>query len=257
MGLAKRIGKSERLRGLLCWLGSLYIRLVFRTGRWQVVGGELPNRLWDQGKPFILAFWHGRILMMPYSWRSSVPIHMLISHHRDGQLIANTVAHFGIHTVAGSSSRGGSAAMRSMLKALKTGECVGITPDGPRGPRMRASAGIVTVARLSGCPVIPATFAASRCRVLGSWDRFALALPFARGVFVWGEPIEVPRGADAAEQEACRLRIEDGLNTITAKAEALVGGQAPDPADWPVGRHPFDQGQAGQGQAGQGQAGAA
>jgi len=229
MSWVKRLGKSETLRGLLCWLGALYIRLVAATGRWRVVEGGPAAALWDQGQPFILAFWHGRILMMPHIWRRGTPIHMLISQHRDGQLIARTVSHFGINTVAGSTSRGGGAALRSMLKALKAGQCVGITPDGPRGPRMRASAGIVAVARLSGCPVLPATWSANRRRLLGSWDRFAVALPFARGELVWGEPIHVPADADAAALEAARQRIEDSLNALTAAADARMGVPSPLP----------------------------
>lgn len=231
MGLAKRIGKSEGLRGLLCWLGSLYIRLVFLTGRWSVVNGGHAQALWDRNSPFILAFWHGRILMMPKSWRASVPIHMLISQHRDGQLIARTVSHFGIDTVQGSTTRGGSAALRAMLKFLKNGECVGITPDGPKGPRMRASDGIVAVARLAGVPILPATFATSRRKLLGSWDRFAVALPFSRGVFVWGDPIGVPKESDEAAMEAARRAVEDSLNAITRDADARMGQATPDPAE--------------------------
>jgi len=230
MGFAKRLGRSDRLRGFLCWLAALYIRLVHATGRWEVVGGDAPTAMWDQGKPFILAFWHGRILMMPKCWRRSAAIHMLISQHRDGQLIARSVAHFGIHWLAGSTTRGGSQALRAMLKALKAGECVGITPDGPKGPRMRASAGIVNVARLSGCPIIPATFAASRRSVLGSWDRFVVAKPFAKGVFVWGRPITVPRDADEAVLEACRLAVEDELNAITRAADQRMAMPLIEPA---------------------------
>ena len=231
MGLAKRIGKSEGLRGLLCWLGSLYIRFVYLTGRWSVVNGGPAQDLWDHGKPFILAFWHGRILMMPKSWRRAVPIHMLISQHRDGQLIARTVSHFGIDTVAGSTTRGGSAALRAMLKFLKNGECVGITPDGPKGPRMRASDGIISVAKLAGVPILPATFATSRRKLLRSWDRFAVALPFSSGVFVWGEPITVPRDADEAGLDALRLKVEASLNAITRQADSQVGQDTPDPAE--------------------------
>ncbi len=231
MSWAKRIGKSEELRGLLCWLGSLYIRFVFLTGRWQVVNGGHADALWDRNSPFILAFWHGRILMMPKSWRSSVPIHMLISQHRDGQLIARTVSHFGIDTVQGSTTRGGSAALRAMLKFLKSGECVGITPDGPKGPRMRASDGIVAVARLAGVPILPATFATSRRKLLGSWDRFAVALPFSRGVFVWGDPIGVPKESDEAAMETARRAVEDSLNAITRDADARMGQTTPDPAE--------------------------
>jgi lysophospholipid acyltransferase (LPLAT)-like uncharacterized protein len=223
MGLLKRIGYNERFRGLMCWLGALYIRLVHATGRWTVIGGDAPAQAWDSGRPFILAFWHGRILMMPKSWRAGVPINMLISHHRDGQLIARTVSHFGISWLAGSSTHGGSAALRTMLKVLKAGECVGITPDGPKGPRMRATLGIVNAARLSGCPIIPATFGVRRRRVLNSWDRFIVALPFSRGVFVWGAPISVPRDADQATLEQIRQTVESELNRITDQADAWSG----------------------------------
>jgi lysophospholipid acyltransferase (LPLAT)-like uncharacterized protein len=227
MGLAKRIGKSERLRGALCWIAAQYIRLVWATGRWQVVGGDIPARYWDQGKPFILAFWHGRLLMMPQSWRRAMPINMLISGHRDGQLIARTVGHFGIRTIEGSTTRGGATALRAMMKALKAGECIGITPDGPRGPRMRASDGIVAVARLSGCPVIPATYSAAGAKRLGSWDRFLIPRPFSKGVIVWGEPITVARDADEAE---ARRTIEDAMNAQAAEADRRMGADPVLPA---------------------------
>lgn len=227
MGLAKRIGKNESIRGALCWLVSLYIRLVHATGRWQVVRGEIPAAFWDQNRPFILAFWHGRLLMMPKSWRAGKPIHMLISQHRDGQLIARTVAHFGIRTAEGSSTRGGSGALRTMLKALKAGEYVGITPDGPKGPRMRASEGVVAVARMSGCPVIPATYSASPRKTLRSWDRFLVPRPFGTGVFVWGEPIEI--GKDDDPEEA-RRKVEAAMNALADEADFLAGVEKVDPA---------------------------
>ncbi|MEO5336115.1 MAG: lysophospholipid acyltransferase family protein [Magnetospirillum sp. WYHS-4] len=229
MSLLKRVLKSEGFRRFVCWLGAQYIRFVHAGGRWRVVRGEVPRAFWDRGEPFILCFWHGRILMMPYCWDRTKPIHMLISQHRDGRLISHTVSHFGIHTVAGSSSKGGLEALRTMLKKLKGGECVGITPDGPRGPRMRASDGIVAVARLSGAAVIPCTFSAAKGRLLGSWDRFLVAAPFSAGTFVWGEPIRVARDADAATQEQARLAIEAALNTITAEADALCGKASVEP----------------------------
>lgn len=219
----KRILANDAVRGFLCWLGSLYIRLVFATGRWTVVGGDIPRRLWDSGRPFILCFWHGRLLMMPYCWDRTHPIHMLISEHRDGRIIARTVGHFGIETVVGSKGRSGAAALRAMLGLLKAGDCVGITPDGPRGPRMRASDGIVTVARLSGAPIVPASFGVSRRRLLSSWDRFLVALPLTRGVVVWGQPIEVPRDADVKALETARAEVERTLNAITADADARFG----------------------------------
>jgi len=230
VSIAKRLSRNEGLRALLCAIAALYIRLVRASGRWRVVGAEHPAAFWDAGRPFILAFWHGRLLMMPYCWRRGVAMNMLISRHPDGRLIARTIGHFGLGAVAGSSGKGGRAALREILRAIGRGECVGITPDGPRGPRMRASPGVVDIARLSGVPVLPAAFATSRRKVLGSWDRFVVPLPFSRGVFVWGAPIAVPRNADAGAREAARRQVEDGLNAVTAEADRLVGQATIDPA---------------------------
>ena len=232
MGIVKQLSRGEAVRGLVCGLVAQYIRLVYHTSRWQVAGGEVPARLWDENKPFILAFWHGRLLMMPYCWRRGVPMNMLISQHRDGEFIARTIGHFGLGTVRGSPKKGGAQALRVMVRQNKAGEYVGITPDGPRGPRMRASTGIVTVARLAGVPVVPVSTATSRRRVLGSWDRFLVALPWSRGAFVWGAPVRIARDADEAALEAARREIEDQLNAISAEADRLCGHE-------PIGPEPL------------------
>src|SRR3954447_24980028 len=155
----RHLFRSEGLRRLLCWVIQLYIRFVYRTNRWSAEGGDIPHRLRESGRPFILAFWHGRLLMIPMAWQRLAPMHMLISAHRDGRIIADAVTYFGVHSIAGSTRRGGSAALRLMLKRLHDGDCVGIPPDGPRGPAMVASAGIVNVARLAGMPIVPIVFA--------------------------------------------------------------------------------------------------
>jgi hypothetical protein len=193
------------------------------TGRWHVTGSDAAQTLWTKREPFILAFWHGHLLMMPKIWRRDIPINMLISQHRDGELIARTVAHFGIKWVAGSSTRGGGAALRSMLKSLKANECVGITPDGPHGPVAQASDGIVAVARLSGCPIIPAAWSAQSHKQLRSWDRFRIPYPFTQGIFIWGEPIIVPKDADEAAMEQARQRVETALNSLASQADSEMG----------------------------------
>lgn len=229
----KRLTQSDAAHAAACWAGAQLIRLVRATGRWTIVGEEIPESFRRDGRPFILAFWHGRLMMMPYCWRRTDLVKMLISSHRDGRLISGTVRHFAIESVVGSTSKGGAHAMRNLIRLLRDGGVVGITPDGPRGPRMRVGEGTIAVARLSGAPIIPATFSSSRRRVLGSWDRFVLALPFGRGVFLWGEPIEVPRDADEAASERCRLALEEAMNALTARADAMFGQSAIEPA--PVG----------------------
>jgi lysophospholipid acyltransferase (LPLAT)-like uncharacterized protein len=220
---SRGIIRSDALRRALCRVIALYIRFVYATSRWTIEGGEQAARFHRDKRPFILAFWHGRLLMMPMAWPRDVAIHMLISGHRDGRIIADAVGHFGITSIAGSSSRGGLAALRAMVKQLKNGDCVGITPDGPRGPAMQASQGIVAAARLARVPIVPLAYATRRRRVMGTWDRFHLAFPFTEGLHLWGEPIEVPADADDSALERYRQLVEDRLNALGSEADRRMG----------------------------------
>jgi len=223
MGAAKRVVRSDWGRRILCWLVAQYIRLVWWTSRWETEGAEIPGAFWSQQRPFILAFWHGRLLMAPQAWPATHSMNMLISGHADGRIIADAIAHFGLKTIMGSRSKGGLAALRAMVRALAEGENIGVTPDGPRGPLMRASPGIIAAAKLSQAAIIPLTFATTNRVILRSWDRFHVALPFTRGLFLWGEPLFVPKDADAAQLEALRLELEHRMNALTAIADQRCG----------------------------------
>src|SRR5260370_34179428 len=154
----RRLLRSDRLRRVLCWAIHHYIRFVFATNRWQIEGGEVPRRLQAQGRPFILAFWHGRLLMIPMAWRRLAPMHMLISGHRDGRIIADAVRYFGVDSIAGSSNQGGTGALRAMIRYLKASDCVGIPPGGPNRPAMRATPAILIAANISPPPPLPVTY---------------------------------------------------------------------------------------------------
>jgi lysophospholipid acyltransferase (LPLAT)-like uncharacterized protein len=237
----RRLADAPWAQALLAVLVAGYIRLVFATGRWRIVAAEEARQLVDRRQPCIGAFWHGRLLMIPCLWRAMLRqagredllAHSLISRHRDGEVIARTMDRLGFGAVRGSTTRGAAAAMRRILETLENGEYVALAPDGPRGPRMRAQIGAVFLASRAGCPIIPVTFSASRMRVLDSWDRFALPFPFARGEFVWGEPLHVPRDANAGALEAARLELERRLNELTAEADRRHGHApvAPAPAE--------------------------
>ncbi len=226
----RRFLRSIWLQRAAGWVAHCYIRLVYLANRWSVEGDERPRRLTGEGRSFIVAFWHGRLLMMPLAWHRLVPFHMLISAHRDGRIIAGAMTFFGIESIAGSTSSGGTAALRTMLKRLKEGGCVGITPDGPRGPAMTASIGIVNIARLARVPILPLTYATSRRRVLPTWDRFHLALPFGRGVYLWGEPIEIAVDLDEAGLEQARRLVEERMVEMVREADRRVGhAESPSP----------------------------
>ena len=207
----------------LSWLTARYIRLVWHTGRWQIENGDIAAGLVKEGKPFIACFWHGRMLMIPNAWVYPARVSILISYHRDGIFISRTLRHLGVGTIAGSSSRGGSNALIAIVRALKRGEYIGITPDGPRGPRMRVAPGAISAAKLSGAALLPVTFVASRCRVFSSWDRFVLPYPFARGVVRIGDPIQVPRDADERESEHYRQTLERTLIELTMTLDSEFG----------------------------------
>ncbi len=219
----KRLLRNGAVQSALAWLAAQYIRLLLLTTQWTVVCPPDTERCLAKGHAFIACFWHGRMIMMRAALPRGITMHVLISEHRDGRMISRALAYLGVATVSASSRRGGAAALRSMSGLLDRGESIGITPDGPRGPRMRAKAGAVKAAQLSGVPILPVSGAVGRRRILGTWDRFCLALPFSRGVIQWGAPIEVPGDADDAELERLRRRLEDDLNRLTAEADRRFG----------------------------------
>lgn len=228
--LSKKILKSEPVRRIACWIAAKYIRLVWLTGSWTYIGKDHFDTLYDNNQPAILAFWHGRLLMAPYSWQKPRPFKMLISGHRDGELIAHTVKHLGISWIKGSSSKGGAAALREMVRVLRAGEWVGITPDGPRGPRMRVSDGILNLARLSGVPIIPMSSGVVRGKVMQTWDRFLIPGPFTKGYVIWGEPLFVPKDVDADSFNEIRRTLEDRLSALSSEADRLTAREPVEPA---------------------------
>ena len=152
---------------MLCWAIHLYIRLVFATNRWTVEGGEMPRRLRDEGGRFILAFWHGRLLMIPMAWQRLAPMHMLISAHRDGRIIADAVTYFGVEFDRRLDRRGGSGGIADDAAASsKTATASVSRPTARADRRCVASNGIVNVARLARVPIVPIVFATSRRRIL-------------------------------------------------------------------------------------------
>ncbi len=137
------------------------VRLLGRTMDLTTVGGETVDSLVREGKPIIIAFWHGRQLMMPLAYRGA-SASILISQHRDGEIIARIMKYFGFASIRGSSTRGGGKAVRQLLKVAHQGQDLVITPDGPRGPAGRVQAGVMYLAKLTGFPIVPLTFACSK-----------------------------------------------------------------------------------------------
>ncbi|MFQ5735640.1 MAG: lysophospholipid acyltransferase family protein [Thermodesulfobacteriota bacterium] len=199
------------------WLASWLIRLIHLTTRNTFVGFEEYRAILDRGGRIILAFWHGRLLMMKYAHPRRITA--LISRSKDGELIARTVERIGVDSARGSSSRGGFGGVKALLKAAKAGKDLAIAPDGPKGPAMKAQMGVIQIAAKTGLPIIPAAFGAEKKKVFGSWDSFILPYPFTRGVYICGKPLRVARNAGTEEMEAARLELERTLTGLTDRAD--------------------------------------
>ncbi|HKN85336.1 MAG TPA: lysophospholipid acyltransferase family protein [Nitrospiraceae bacterium] len=146
---------------LLPPLGASIIRLLGMSMRVTVHGNDAVEDLYREGKHIILAFWHGRQLMIPLAYFGR-ELHVLISQHRDGELISQVMSRFGYDFVRGSSTRGGSTALRQLIKVGRSGSDIAITPDGPKGPRYVAQPGVIQIAKVTGLPILPLTFSCSK-----------------------------------------------------------------------------------------------
>lgn len=238
--MLRRLSRATTFRRLAGRLVGLYLRLALGTTRWTIEAPEesWPFMLGQDGRTAIVAFWHEHLPLVPALWwhahRASPALAMtvLISRHRDGQMITDIVRRWGVQAVAGSSERrrttgdgrdregrdkGGAAAMRGLLGLLRAGSLIAITPDGPRGPRHVVQPGVARLAALSGTPVIAAAACCRPSRRLGSWDRMVLPLPFGRGRIVCSAPLPVPRhGWEAALPEIARALADAGRRAEAA-----------------------------------------
>ncbi len=209
--------KERRVpRSLIPFFASVFIRVVGRTMKVKSVGEDNVKKARKKRENVIYACWHNRMLLSIYTLRNQ-GVCAMVSRSRDGELISRTMKRLGFKLVRGSSSNGGSSALRSLSKKLENGADAAITPDGPRGPRYLAQMGIIHLAQKSGQPVVPITYSASRKWVLKTWDRFLVPCPFARAVFIYGDPVEVNGNSNLEDK---RLELEQKLMAITGKADA-------------------------------------
>jgi lysophospholipid acyltransferase (LPLAT)-like uncharacterized protein len=210
--------------GIAAWAGALLLLLLARTWRVSWRGpGMTPTRRYEQHCIFTL--WHSRLLPLTLLHRG-LGVAALISHHRDGELIARAIRHLGYVAGRGSSTRGGEEGAREMLRFAAEGRSLAITPDGPRGPAEELKAGVVVLGSHAGLPLLPVTASASAEWTFRSWDRFRVPKPFARVVVGYGDPVTVPRDLQDGELERWRTRLEDRLRALTREHDVGIGARS-------------------------------
>lgn len=222
-----------------------YMLFVGVTTRWRRINRAAVEPFWkpDGGK-LIACIWHGRFPLIHKMWSFGPDVpkaKMLISQSREGGIVAHTSRTVGAEVIRGSAakgrqSKGGVEAMRAMARHIEDGGVIAMTPDGPRGPRMRAKRGPVQLAKLAGAPLMAIAWSTSNCIVFHkSWDHFILPLPFGHGALIWGDPIAPPAmDASDAEIEAVRLKLENEMNRIAAEADRIAGVTPIEPAPLPA-----------------------
>ena len=203
-------------------IGAAVIGALGATWRFRVRGRENVEEARRAHDRIVFAFWHGRMLPLVYLHRGQ-DARVLASEHHDGELIARTLRFLGYRQVRGSSTRGGTKAILGLADAVHAGHDIGITVDGPRGPRYQVKPGVVELAKLTGAAVVPVTSASRRHKTFASWDAFELPSPFTRVEIEYGAPIRVAPDADRPEQEEKRREVEASLARITASCDRAAG----------------------------------
>jgi lysophospholipid acyltransferase (LPLAT)-like uncharacterized protein len=189
-------------------LGWLLILVLGKLTKIEYVGREHYLRLKKSGRPFVICIWHGRMLLPVYLLRDE-NIYGLVSEHKDGEMIAQTVKKLGWKTVRGSSTRSGRKAALGLIKALRSGNIGCIIPDGPRGPRHEFKDGTLFIAQKTGAAIVALTFSSDRFYEFASWDRFRIWKPMSRSVVIFSKPVEVPEELTDAEFEKLRQQIQE------------------------------------------------
>jgi lysophospholipid acyltransferase (LPLAT)-like uncharacterized protein len=206
-----------RARVLGC-AGWLLLTLWSRTTTVHFVNREAPERLRNEGKNFIYAFWHGRQFLLFSSHRKD-GIVIPASESRDGEIQARILKRFGYEIVRGSSKRKGERALLGLVEALRKGMTIALAVDGPRGPLHEVKQGVTYLAGKLDKPIVPLASSAKRFWVLEQiWDKYLLPKPFTEGVIVYGDPIIV-NGTSDEELERKRAELAQAINRTMDQAD--------------------------------------
>ena len=180
----------------------------------------------------IFAFWHEYISVILPRW-GHTPLTILCSQHRDGEWVNQTALALGLRIVRGSTSRGGSSAIRQLKKNSKTSSLT-LTPDGPRGPRREMAVGPIFLASLLGMPIVPLGISISGAHRLNTWDTFAIPKPTSRVRIIFGPKIDIPRKASREQLEASRAGVQRLMNNLCDTAD-----QWAESGEKMIGEQPF------------------
>lgn len=207
---------------ILGFITAWFLRFLYYTSRKTFIHPENLTGFWDENQSVIVVSWHNRNILGSFGYlahkRKDRNFYPMASASKDGSIAAAGMKWLGVECIRGSSSRGGTQALRAMIRKARSGGDLGITPDGPRGPVYKIQEGVITTAKLTGLPIVPMTYQAKRKKILSSWDKMIVPFPFNHLRFVYGKPITVPKKATEEELEQYRLQLEREMMRIVEKS---------------------------------------
>ena len=223
---------SSLMQRIICCCIIGYIWLVYLTSKKKFINFEQYLQAVKQTKPLIMASWHNRLMMMPfvakYANKNANPKYRfmsLASQHGDGQFVGRVMTALGFENIYGSSQNGRKKSrginlhsLREIIRGLREGKALGITPDGPRGPNQKVNSEIIGMAKISGAAILPVSCSCSRFIQFNSWDKFKLPLPFSSICFYLGDFIFVDKDLDEVGEGLLKLKLEEELNLAQEKS---------------------------------------
>ena len=221
MKIKKKIIKFFFVQHFLAFIVFLYIKFVNVTSEIIEKNTHTPEYYWNNNKPFILAFWHSQLMMISFCWKTNTKLNILASGHSDGRFGAIVGNYLNLNNIQTHSAKK-KISLKSIFKLLKNSNYVGITPDGPRGPNKKVSDGIIKISKTTQVPIIPVGFASSKFKELKSWDSFLITQPFSKCVFVWGEPMTIPKSCSENEIEEFKTKLEIKINNCINLAKKEI-----------------------------------
>lgn len=227
---------SWAFQQLICIIILGYMKLVYHTSRKVFINHDNLIEAAKNKKPLIVCFWHNRLMMIPFATNKPKKLHpdynfmTLASRHGDGKFVGKIMEKLGLISIYGSSKNGRKTGrgiemknLKKIIKGLKSGLSLGVTPDGPRGPNQKINGEIVNIARMCGAEILAASYSSSRYKKLKTWDKFYIPLPFSTLCFYCDNiTTVVPKDANEAEANAIKKEVEQRMNFVQRESEKVA-----------------------------------
>ena len=215
MRILKRFSKTKYGQKSIGFLFYLITKFICFSIRWKCYDEDQKSKIINNKDQYIFCCWHNRLFLGPHLLPRNRIINALQSSHSDGMITSIAFKYLGMNVILGSSMKGGMQAFRKMVKCIKNGESIAITPDGPKGPKETVKEGVIKLAQITGIPIVPLVWSTKKFKIIDSWDNFVIPFPYSKGIYTFGKPIYVDKKISENNFEILRLEVESEIKRLT------------------------------------------